>query len=147
MKTQYFVFTIALVLLSGLLIGPLHSDEAATNKNGLLHVAAAEADFVELVPGIYKAILWGDHDAGPYGAFTRFAPGTENDMHVHSHTVRIVVLEGAYIYKDDEVEKRVGPGEFISIPGGKKHWSGGDEEQGALFYEESAAGFDLIPAQ
>jgi len=31
--------------------------------------------------------------------------------------------------------------------GGHKHWSGGDKNDGALFYEEGSAKFDLIPAK
>jgi quercetin dioxygenase-like cupin family protein len=68
-------------------------------------------------------------------------------MHTHTHDVWIVVLKGAYLYKDEGGEKRVGPGSFIRVPGGKKHWSGGDKEEGALFYEEGAGKFDLTPAK
>jgi hypothetical protein len=33
------------------------------------------------------------------------------------------------------------------VPGGHKHWSGGDKKEGAIFYEESSGKFDLIPAK
>ena len=48
-------------------------------------------------------------------------------------------------YKDAAGEKRVGPGCFLRVPGGMKHWSGGDPKEGALFYEESSGKFDSIP--
>ena len=38
-------------------------------------------------------------------------------------------------------------GGFIRIPGGTKHWSGGDAKEGALMYEESSSKFDLVPAK
>ena len=44
-------------------------------------------------------------------------------------------------------EKRVGPGDYLYVPGGHKHWSGGDKKEGALFYDESSGKFDLIPAK
>ncbi len=44
-------------------------------------------------------------------------------------------------------EKRVGPGNFLRVPGGWKHWSGGDAKEGALFYEESSGKFDTILAK
>jgi quercetin dioxygenase-like cupin family protein len=94
-----------------------------------------------------KAVLWGNHDNGPYGAFTKFAPGFDAGMHTHTNDVWIVVLKGAYLYTDDAGEKRVGPGDFIRIPGGNKHRSGGDTKEGALFYEESSGKFDLVPAK
>ena len=50
-----------------------------------------------------------------------------------TNDVWCVVIKGAYLYKDDAGEKRVGPGEFIFIPGRPKHWSGGDKTEGALF--------------
>jgi len=32
-------------------------------------------------------------------------------------------------------------------PGGHKDWSGGDKTEGALFYQEGAGNFDLVPAK
>jgi quercetin dioxygenase-like cupin family protein len=109
-------------------------------------VDSKKADFKEVVPGVKKVVLWGDHDAGPYGAFTRFAPGLKNPLHTHSSDVRIVVIRGAYIYKPQNgKERRVGPGAFISVPAGDVHTSAGDAKEGALFYEESPGKFDLKP--
>ena len=56
------------------------------------------------------------------------------------------MIKGAYMYKDEAGEKRVGAGSFL-LPGGHKHWSGGDPREGALFYEEYPGKFDLIPAK
>jgi quercetin dioxygenase-like cupin family protein len=68
-------------------------------------------------------------------------------MHTHTNDVWIVVLKGAYLYKDEAGEKRVGTGDYLRVPGGHKHWSGGDKNEGALFYEEASGKFDLIPAK
>lgn len=107
-------------------------------------VESAKAEYKEVAPGIKKKILWGNHDAGPYGAFTKFDPGLANPMHTHSNEVRIVVLQGAYIYKSQNgKEQRVSAGSYISIPGGDVHVSGSDPKEGALFYEESTGKFDL----
>lgn len=107
-------------------------------------VDSAKAEFKEVVPGVKKQVLWGNHDRGPYGAFTRFEPGLVNPMHTHSSEIRIVVLQGAYLYTPQGgQEMRVGPGSFISMPGGLAHTSGGDAKEGALFYEESQGKFDL----
>jgi mannose-6-phosphate isomerase-like protein (cupin superfamily) len=113
----------------------------------LIFVPADAAKFKEVVPGVSKAVLWGDHDNGPYGAFTKFVPGLDAGMHTHTNDVWIIVLKGAYRYKDDTGEKRVGPGDFIWIPGGMKHWSGEDAKEGTFFYEESSGKFDLVPAK
>jgi quercetin dioxygenase-like cupin family protein len=69
--------------------------------------------------------------------------------HTHTNDVWIVVLKGAYLYKDDVIDKRlvVASGSFLRVPAGMKHWSGGDPKEGALFYEESSGKFDSIPAK
>lgn len=116
----------------------------AQNKKEPVFVESDKAEFKEIVPGVKKKILWGNHDVGPYGAFTKFDPGLTNPLHTHTHEVRIVVLQGAYIYKPQNGnERRVGAGSYISIPGGDVHVSMGDPKEGALFYEESPGKFNL----
>ena len=116
----------------------------AQSKKDAVFVESGKADFKEVVPGVKKKILWGNHDVGPYGAFTKFDPGLTNPLHTHTNEVRIVVLQGTYIYKPQNGnERRVGVGSYISIPGGDVHVSGGDPKEGALFYEESPGKFDL----
>ena len=118
------------------------------DKNNLIYVAADKATFSQSpTAGVSMAVLWGDPNKGPHGTFTKFAPGYDAGMHTHTSDVWLVVIKGAYLYKDDEGEKRVGPGDFLRVPGGHKHWSGGDKAEGALFYQEGSGKFDLIPAK
>jgi quercetin dioxygenase-like cupin family protein len=74
-------------------------------------------------------------------------PGFDAGMHTHTNDVSLVVIKGAYLYKDATGDKRVGPGDFLRVRGGLKHWSGGDKKEGALFYQEGPGKFDLVPAQ
>jgi len=56
------------------------------------------------------------------------------------------VLKGAYIYKPENgQERRVGPSQYLFVPGGDRHASSGDSKEGALFYEVSPEKLDLIP--
>ena len=121
-------------------------DKAETGKGKEVIYASSEtATYAEKMPGVSMAVVWGDPEKGRHGTFTKFVPGYDAGMHTHTSDVWIVVIKGAYLYKDDAGEKRVGPGEFIRIPGGHKHWSGGDKTEGALFYQEGSGKFDLIP--
>jgi quercetin dioxygenase-like cupin family protein len=97
--------------------------------------------------GVSMAALWGDGSKGAHATYTKFEPGYDAGMHTHTNDVWIVGIKGAYLYKDDAGEKRVGPGNFLRVPGGHKHWGGGDAKEGALFYEESSGKFDLLPAK
>ena len=113
----------------------------------VIFVSADHATFHETAKGVSSATIWGDDQKGAHGTFSKFAPGYDAGMHTHTNEVSIVVIKGAYLYKDDAGEKRVGAGSFLRVPGGHKHWSGGDPKEGALFYEESPGKFDLIPAK
>ena len=127
-------------------IGSLkRSQEKRPKKKELVFASLDRADFKEMMPGVSRAVLWGNSDIGPYGAFTKMVPGFDAGTHTHTNDVWLVVLQGAYLYKDAAGEKRVGAGDFLRIPGRMKHWSGGDSKKGALFYEESSGKFDLVP--
>lgn len=115
------------------------------DKADPLFVSADQAKFKDVVPGVSAAVLSGDPDKGAYSRFTKFAPGTPFAMHTHSSEMRIVVIKGAYLYKPEKgEERRVSSGCYLKIPAGEKHASGGDEKEGALFYEESTGKFDLV---
>lgn len=127
----------------------LQAQKAATGKGKkVIYVSSKDAGFKRSTSkGVTMEVLWGDPDKGAHGTFTKFEPGYDAGMHTHTNDVRIAVIKGAYLYKDDDGEKRVGAGDFLSVPGGHKHWSGGDKTEGALFYEEGSGKFDLIPAK
>ena len=140
MKMQAKLFSVVGVALVACSLGVV----LAQSKKEPVFVESGKADFKEVVPGVKKKILWGNHDVGPYGAFAKFDPGLTNPLHTHTNDVRIVVLQGAYIYKPQNGnERRVGVGSYISIPAGDVHVSGGDMKEGALLYEESPGKFDL----
>lgn len=115
----------------------------------VVFVSASHASFSPMQgsTGVSTSPLWGDAGAGPHGTFTKFVPGYDAGMHTHTNDVWIVGIKGAYVYRDESGEKRIGPGDFLRVPGGHKHWSGGDKKEGALFYEEASGKFDLIPAK
>jgi len=96
---------------------------------------------------VSTAPIWGDANEGAFAGYTKFVPGYDAGWHTHTNDVSLLVIKGAYLYKDENGEKRVGPGDFLRVPGGHKHWSGGDKKEGALFYTEGAGKFDLVPAK
>ena len=107
---------------------------------------SSERGTYKAMNGVSMSVLVGDPDKGSHATFTKFEPGFDAGMHSHTNDVSIVVIKGAYLYKDEAGEKRVGPGDFLFIPGGHKHWSGGDKSEGAVFYEQGPGKFDRIAA-
>jgi quercetin dioxygenase-like cupin family protein len=134
--------------VGALIIVAVSSVGLAQKAKKIIYVSSSDATFKpSQMEGVSMATLWGDPDKGAHATFTKFAPGHDAGMHTHTNDVWISVIKGAYLYKDDAGEKRVGPGDFLRVPGGHKHWSGGDKTEGALFYEEGSGKFDLIPSK
>ena len=147
MKRSFFVVGIGLVLLMAWSIGRMQGQQEDTK---VVFVQASKANFSPMPGGnggVMTAPIRGDATAGAFAAFTKFPPGYDAGWHTHTNDVSIVVIKGAYLYKDENGEKRVGVGDFLLVPGGHKHWSGGDKKEGGLFYTESPGKFDLIPAK
>ncbi|MEZ0229651.1 MAG: cupin domain-containing protein [Planctomycetota bacterium] len=95
-------------------------------------------------PGIMRIPLRGDGSKGAHACYTKFAPAQDNGWHTHTNDICLVGVSGAYVLKDAAGgEIRVGPGEFLLIPAGTKHWSGADVREGAVFYESSPGKFDI----
>jgi quercetin dioxygenase-like cupin family protein len=116
----------------------------------VVYVSSAKASYAKVPETqITAAQLFGDANAdAAHGEFITFPPNLDTGgWHVHTNTVNLVVLKGAYIYRDKSGEKRVGPGEFIRIPGGHRHWSGSDEKEGAVFYMHQQAKMDQRPVK
>jgi quercetin dioxygenase-like cupin family protein len=147
MTKSLVVSGVAALIIAVTSVGAVQAQKESSKKS-VLYVSADHAKF-DRAPavGVSMAVVWGDPDKGAHGTLTKFVPGYDAGMHTHTNDVTVVVIKGAYLYKDDAGEKRVGPGDFIRIPGGHKHWSGGDKKDGALFYEEGSGKFDTVPAQ
>jgi mannose-6-phosphate isomerase-like protein (cupin superfamily) len=144
MKRSLLMVGIPAVLMVAWCVGQM---QAQAQAGQVVFASPDQAKFTDMGKGSSMAAIWGDANMGAHATYTKFQPGFDAGMHTHTNDVWIVVIKGAYLYKDEDGEKRVGPGEFIRVPGGHKHWSGGDKKEGALFYEEGSGKFDLIPAK
>ena len=144
MRRSLWLVAVAIGMMVAWSVGRVQGQKDAGK---VVSISSAKADFKSTNPGVSMAAIWGDPAMGPHATWTKFDPGYDAGLHTHTNDVWIVVIKGAYLYKDDAGEKRVGPGDFLRVPGGHKHQSGGDKKEGALFYEEGSGKFDLIPAK
>ena len=125
---------------------PAPTPPAAT----VVYASSARASYANVPDSpVALAQLFGDANAdAPHGEFITFPPNFEaGGWHVHTNTVHLVVLKGAYLYRDETGERRVGPGEFIRIPGGLRHRSGSDATEGAVFYMHQDGRMDQLPVK
>lgn len=145
MKRSVWSVAVLALLIMAWTLGRVQGQQ----EGRVLFVDSAKASYSPAgdTAGVLAVPLWGHANSGAHATFSKFAPGYDAGVHIHTNDVWLVVVKGAYLYKDEDGEKRVGVGDFIRIPGGHKHWSGGDKKEGALFYEESSGKFDLIPAR
>lgn len=57
--------------------------------------------------------------------------------------MHILTLRGAYVYKPEGgQEVRIGPGSYLHVPGGTRHWSGASDEE-TIFLDAGDHAFDL----
>src|SRR3989442_1618276 len=96
-------------------------------SSGVIFARSRTAKYSPLVPGVSSYVAWGDTAKGPFGGFTKFRPGYDAGMHTHTADVLLVVLRGAYLYRDDAGAKRVGA-----------------DEKGVLQYPTRAASFKRL---
>jgi len=144
MKKSVIVSGVAAFAFVAALVGVAQ----AQKDKQVIYVSSAKATYTASpMNGVSMQPLVGEMDKGAHATFTKFAPGYDAGMHTHTNDVSIVVIKGAYLYKDEAGEKRVGPGEYLFVPGGHKHWSGGDKTEGAIFYEQGSGKFDTIPVK
>lgn len=144
MKKLLIVSAVAALFISAALVSTLQAQRGKT----VIYASSAQGTYKSSpTGGASMQALWGDAEKGPHATFTKFDPAFEAGMHTHTSDISIVVVKGAYLYKDEAGEKRVGPGEFLFVPGGHKHSSGGDKTEGAIFYEEGSGKFDSIPVK
>jgi quercetin dioxygenase-like cupin family protein len=145
MKKSLILLSVILIIAG--VVGVMQAQKASAKKVVYMSADKAEYKTMEGATGVSTARIWGDPDKGAHATYTKFEPGYDAGMHTHTNDISIVVIKGAYLYKDDAGEKRVGPGDFLRVPGGHKHWSGGDKKEGALFYEEGTGKFDRVEAK
>jgi Domain of unknown function (DUF4437) len=106
-------------------------------------IPAGQMHFTEALPGISKAVLWGDPAKGPYGAITRFTKGTKVAWHTHSHDIKVVVISGTMIYDSGSGEQRLGPGSFLQERSSIKHTTAAAPDSDLEFFEEGSGPFDI----
>ena len=146
MKT--FTLQIAFILVALIFIGTTNVSAQKAKKEAVLW-SAEDIKWEPLknsgpAPSTaMNAKLWGDDTKGAYGGLTKFPANFKAPLHYHTNDMKIVVIQGAYIYNG----KKYGPGSYLFIPGGEKHESAGAEDSETIFFIEQPGKFDIKPVK
>ena len=108
MKQSLLTVGIAMTVMIAWSIGRMQGQQDQS-KGKVIFVSADQASFHDMGNGVSMAAIWGDADKGAHATFTKFVPEFDAGTHTHTNDVWIVVLKGAYLYKDEAGDKRVGP--------------------------------------
>jgi len=121
--------------------------------SGPVFLPAADLKWVDLdpsgkFPGVVIADAWGDHTTGAYGAFIKFPAGFTTPLHTHTNATKLVIISGTFIQTPEgKPAVRLGPGSYLMQPGGSyRHVTACDKASECLFFAQSSAKFDLVPA-
>ena len=116
MKKSLLTVALATAVMIAWSIGRVQGQ--AWSKNKVIYVSANEANYQAMAtnPNASTAAIFGDANKGAHATFSKFAPGYDAGMHTHTNDVWIVGVKGAYLYKDEDGEKRIGPGVFLRLP-------------------------------
>lgn len=127
--------------------------EPTRGKIAQVSFGAADIPFVE-VPGTYGNVslawVWGTRDsAAPSSFFLKFKPGFPGFPHLHSHSYRGLVIEGAYKHwAVGEADVPVLPaGAHFRQEGKVAHDDACDPGSGCLAYFRIENSFDIAPAE
>ena len=120
----------------------------AATKRAVLRTAP-EMKWVDIpdAKGAQQSVAWGNAEKGPHGSFVKFAGGTEIPLHTHTASVRSAVISGTILHGlEGQPPKELGPGSYVSMPGGVKHSTGCKAGADCLIYSDWSGAFDLTPA-
>lgn len=89
--------------------------------DGEHHVALADVEWMDALPGVQLAQAWGD-DATGARWLIRMEPGAALPMHTHSHDYWGLSIQGNWVHIEaDGTEVPTGPGDYAMVRGGEVH--------------------------
>lgn len=130
-------------------IGPVVAPEAvgqevASETAETALIAQADLEWVEIIPGVEFAAVYGDWAEGAHAKFARFAPGMVAPLHTHTHAYHGVVVQGEFTnpYPGEE-DVVMGPGDYWYVPAGMAHGNECVSDEPCVFFTYGDAPWDI----
>lgn len=139
------VAVVAVSLLVALGLSVAAQPPAKTPANPVFR-AAGQLKWVEVpdLKGVQEAVLWGDPAKGAHGSQNKFAAGTELPLHIHTNSMRGVILSGTLVITPEGGKAtELGPGSYFLEPGGLNHTTSCKAGADCVVYRHMSAAFDV----
>jgi quercetin dioxygenase-like cupin family protein len=152
MKKHIPLFVIAgisLVAAAALYAAQVEKTAKPTAAKRAVMRTASEMKWVDIpdAKGAQQAVVFGNVEKGPHGAFVKFAAGTEVPLHTHTAASRSVVITGTMMEGlEGQRPKELGPGSYFYLPGDLKHTTACKAGAECVIYTDWSGAFDLKPA-
>jgi quercetin dioxygenase-like cupin family protein len=134
-------------LVFALIVGFALAGAALAAEKGVVS-AASDMKWTDNpgMKGAQQTVLWGDPAKGAYGTMKKIPGGTVLGMHSHAHDQRAIVIHGTIEFGfEGETKKALGPGSYVSIPGGAPHDATCKAGADCVYFEESVGAADFKP--
>ena len=102
--------------------GEAGGQEVAPAPEPTAHIVLEDLEWVEIVPGVDFAAVYGAWTEGAHAKFARFAPGMAVPLHRHANEYHGVVVQGEFTNPYPGQQAVVmRPGDYWRVPAGMAH--------------------------
>lgn len=144
MKFRILLLVVAAVGLGPLVAAEAIGQEVASEAGVAALVTQQDLAWVEIIPGVDFAAVYGDWAEGAHAKFARFAPGMVAPLHTHTHAYHGVVVQGEFTnpYPGEQgVVMR--PGDYWYVPAGMAHSNECVSDEPCVFFTYGDALWDV----
>lgn len=142
MKNRILLF--AAVCIGPFVAGPAIGQEVASAADATALIAHEDLEWVEIIPGVEFAAVYGEWAEGAHAKFARIAPGMVIPLHTHTHAYHGVVVQGEFTNPYPGGEGVVmGPGDYWYVPGGMGHTNDCVSDEPCLIFTYGDALWDV----
>lgn len=132
------------LLLAVVVVAFSAGEAAAQGAEAPPPIAQDDLEWVEIIPGVEFAAVYGDWAEGAHAKFARFAPGMVAPLHTHTHAYHGVVVQGEFTnpYPGEE-DVVMGPGDYWYVPAGMAHGNECVSDDPCVFFTYGDALWDI----
>ncbi len=144
MRTRIIMLVAVSIGIGPFMAAQAIGQEVASKADVPALIAHEDLEWVEIIPGVDFATVYGDWAEGAHAKFARFAPGMVAPLHTHTHAYHGVVVQGQFTNPYPGEEGIVmGPGDYWYVPAGLAHGNECVSDEACIFFTYGDALWDV----